>query len=158
MMSRAGFGLRELRAAVADADLCVPAVSKWSVGMHVHHCCLGMIGILESLAGSTPPPPRSRFSLAATFVFLTGRIPRGRGEAPDSVVPDQDVSHDTLMELLDKSERMLAATSELDPGTWFKHFAFGVLDRDKAVKLIGIHNNHHLRIMSDIVSAHRRSV
>ena len=65
----------------------------------------------------------------------------------------EDVSPEELLTLLDQSEHILTEVHDLDPKTWFKHFAFGVLDRDKALRFILIHNRHHLRIISDIVAA-----
>ena len=152
-MTVVDYGLEDLRSSVPNADLCVPAVSKWSIGMHVHHCCLAMIGICQSLVAATPPPPRSRFSMRTALVFLVGRIPRGRGRSPDIVVPRQDVSPAELLALLEESQRILAEVHHLDPETWFRHFAFGVLNRDKTIRFIRIHNRHHLRIISDIVAA-----
>ena len=148
-----GYGLDELRAAVADADLCLPTVSGWSIGMHIHHCGLAMIAMSRALMASDPPPPPSRFSLITTLVFLTGRIPRGRGEAPDAAWPQQNVTQEALVALLDESERACAAAKKSDRVSWFKHFAFGTLDRDKTLRLIAIHNRHHLRIISDIMAA-----
>ncbi len=147
------YGLEDLRTSVASAALRAPAVSEWSIGMHVHHCCLAMIGICQSLIASTPPTPRSRFSLVTALVFSSGRIPRGRGRSPDVVLPRQDVSPEELWTLLDQSERMMTGLRDLDPKAWFKHFAFGVLDRDKTLRFISIHNRHHLRIISDIRAA-----
>ena len=152
-MITADFGLEAFRSCTQKSDLCVPAVSKWSVGMHVHHCCLAMIGICDTLSASTPPPPRSRFSLLPALIFFSGRIPRGRGRSPDAVVPKQDVTQEELLALLDESERKLNDVRQLDAGTWFKHFRFGALDRDKTAKFMRIHNQHHLRIISDIMSA-----
>ncbi len=147
------YGVENLRTSVARAALRAPAVSEWSIGMHVHHCCLAMIGICQSLIASTPPPPRSRFSFVTALVFSSGRIPRGRGRSPDVVLPRQDVSPAELWTLLDRSKRILTEAHDLDPKTWFRHFAFGVLDRDKTLRFIRIHNRHHLRIISDIVAA-----
>ena len=146
-------GLEDLRTSLASAALHVPAVSEWSIGMHVHHCCLAMIEICQSLIASTPPTPRSRFSLLTALVFSSGRIPRGRGRSPDEVLPRRDVSPAELGTLLDQSERILSEVYDLDPKAWFRHFVFGVLDRDKTVRFILIHNRHHLRIISDIVKA-----
>ena len=147
------YALEDLRTSVASAALRVPAVSEWSIGMHVHHCCLGMIEICHSLIASTPPPPRSGFSLKRSLVFFSGRIPRRRFRSPDIVVPKEDISPAELRTLLDQSERILAEVHELDPKTWFRHPAFGVLDRDETLRLILIHNRHHLRTISDIVAA-----
>ena len=147
------YGLDDLRTSVASAALRAPAVSEWSIGMHVHHCGLAMIRICQSLVASTPPTPRSRFSFRTTLVFSSGRIPRGRGRSPDAVLPRQDVSPAELGTLLDQSERILSEAHNLDPQTWCRHPAFGVLARDKTLRFIGIHNRHHLRIIADIMSA-----
>jgi hypothetical protein len=69
------------------------------------------------------------------------------------VVPKQDASPAELLALLEEAARKLNDVRQLDAGAWFKHFAFGVLDRDKAIKFILIHNRHHLRIISDIMAA-----
>lgn len=145
-------GLQELRAAVKDIDASAPRVSKWSVGMHVHHCCLSMIRVCTALGTSTPPPPRSRPSLASGIVLLTGRIPRGRAKSPDVAVPKSDVTQHELLALLDESARMVAEARRLPPDVWFRHFFFGVLDRDKAMRFLSIHNRHHLRIIADIIA------
>ena len=151
------YGLEDLRTSATNAVLRDPAVSEWSIGMHVHHCCLAMVRICQSLVVSTPPPPRSRFSFRTTLVFSSGRIPRGRGRSPDAVLPRQDISPAELLTLLDEAERILTEARDLDPKTWFRHFAFGVLDRNKTLRFIRIHNRHHLRIISDIVSNREHS-
>ena len=69
------------------------------------------------------------------------------------MLPRHDVSPGELRTLLDESERILTEVHDLDRKTWFRHFAFGVLDRDKTLRLILIHNRHHLRIISDIMAA-----
>ncbi len=142
----------DLRTALAHAEVHAPAVSQWSVGNHVHHCCLAMIGICWLLESSTPPMPPSKFSMRTTVVLLSGWIPRGRGKSPESVLPT-DTSMGELESLVDRSERAVVEAHHLDPQSWFKHFAFGVLDRDKTLRFIRIHNGHHLRIIEDITSA-----
>ncbi len=148
-----GFGLTGLRASLESADVRVSAVSQWSVGMHVHHCCLSTIGVSRALINSTPPPPRSRPSAMGSFLLLIGRIPRGRARSADVVLPDPEISPDELRDLLDESERVLTEVRTLDPQAWFRHFVFGVLTRDRALRFTRIHNRHHLRIISDIVAA-----
>jgi hypothetical protein len=58
-----------------------------------------------------------------------------------------------LEELLRESERRIEAARQISPNHWFRHFAFGVLDRDRTLKFIGIHNRHHARIVQDILRA-----
>lgn len=146
-------GLERLRAFASEASLLAPDVSRWSVGMHVHHCALGMIGICRALLESSPPPPKSGFSAPRAFVFATGRIPRGRGKAPESALPDPDIGAADLRALLDQSEEMAARVAEAEPDQWWNHFAFGVMDRDQTLRFMGIHNGHHVRIIEDIRAA-----
>jgi hypothetical protein len=144
-----------LRDAVQHADATAPAVSQWSVGMHVHHCALAMIGTCRALAASTPPPPPSRPPLIRIVVFTTGRFIRGRARSPERALPRADISVGELTSLLEEAGRQVAAAGNLDPGQWFKHFMFGILKRDDALQFLRIHNRHHLRIVSDIVSAQK---
>ena len=147
------YGLSDLRRFIDRSAVSVATVSHWSVGMQIHHCCLAMIEICQSLIDSKPPPPPARWSLVTSIVFLSGRIPRGRGKAPEVALPKENVSADELVSVLDRSEQLLKQASQLDRDRWFKHFAFGILDRDKSLKLMRIHNRHHLRIVADIVAA-----
>jgi hypothetical protein len=154
-------GLDVLKKFIPRADVLVPDVSKWSVGMHVQHCCLATIAMCDALVASTPPVPRSSFSLVTSAIFLTGRIPRGRGQSPEQAIPREDIWTNELegllldseRGLLLDSERRLQAARQASRDQWFRHFAFGVLDRDRTLKLIGIHNRHHVRIIEDILRA-----
>jgi hypothetical protein len=146
-------GLDELKKFIPRADVLVPDVSKWSVGMHVQHCCLATIAVCDSLVASEPPVPRSSFSLVSSAIFLTGRIPRGRGKSPEQAIPREDIWTNELEGLLLDAERRLEAARQASRDQWFRHFAFGVLDRDRTLKFIGIHNRHHARIVQDILRA-----
>ena len=94
----------------------------------------------------------SKFSLVTWIVFLTGRIPRGRARTPDVAAPKEGVTEGELLAILDECDRAVEEAERLGADCWFNHFAFGILQKDRALKLIGIHNRHHLRIISDIVS------
>ena len=146
-------GLGEFQRAVAHAGVLVPSVSRWSVGMHVHHCCLAMTNVCRALRQSTPPPPRAGISPVRWLVFLTGWIPRGRGKAPDIALPSETISPPELERMLGESERALSGVPDLDPQSWFSHFVFGPLNRDKTLRFLQIHNRHHLRIIADILAA-----
>lgn len=148
--------LPRLRSAVAHGEVRAPAVSAWSVGMHVHHCALSMIGTARQVARSTPPPPRRRRSLLATVLLRIGRIPRGRANAIDAIRPRENVDGVELRAQLDECERLLADLEQSDSRAWFEHFVFGVLPRDQAVRFLRIHNDHHLRIIADILAASER--
>ncbi len=147
------YGLDEMRGYAPQTDKRVADVSGWSVGMHVHHLNLAMIGVCRSLAASEPPVPPSTFNPLRALIFTSGRIPRGRGKSPEAAVPSDGITEAELLTMLEESERLLDASRTLSPDHWYRHFAFGVLDRDRTLKFLRIHNRHHLRIVRDILRA-----
>ena len=146
-------GLDVLKRFVPKADVVAPDVSKWSVGMHVQHCCLATIAVCESLVASEPPVPPSSFSLVTSAIFWTGRIPRGRGKSPEQAIPRDEIWTNEMEGLLLDSERRIEEARQVSRDHWYRHFAFGVLDRDQTLKFLGIHNRHHARIVQDILRA-----
>lgn len=145
--------LEEFRGLSAQAQVQVPSISRWGVGMHVQHCLIAMVAFLEGLLQSSPPMPVRQFSLRKLIVFMTGKIPRGRAKAPKISRPDPDVCLDELKELHEKIDLLLKEVRLLDKDAWCAHPYFGPLGRDEVLKFIVIHNNHHLGIIRDIVAA-----
>jgi len=145
------YSLDRLRAMAAHADVSAPSVSRWSVGMHVHHCSLAMTNIGRGLAKSTPPVPPGRRSLPRLLVFTLGRIPRGRAKNPPAVAPTPAIPVAELLALLDESAKHLEGTASLSPDTWITHPMLGPLRRDDALRFVRIHNRHHLKLVGDIL-------
>lgn len=146
------YGLKALRATLADAEAHAPSVSAWPVGMHVAHCCLATNEICRSLLDAGAPAPGGP-TVAGRLCLTFGRIPRGRGRAPESVRPPSDVRREDLPAALDESGRLLVEALGADPRAWYRHFVFGVLDRDRSLRFVAVHNRHHLRIIADVVAA-----
>lgn len=148
-----GFGLDDLRALVPEAAVQVPAISGWSVGMHIEHVCLAMIEVCRSLLASELPAPASGFRPLTWLVLTTGRIPRGRAKSPEPALPKQGVEAGELTALLDECSDWLGRAAAASPDQWFEHFVFGVLKRDRTLRFLEVHNRHHLRIAGDILRA-----
>ena len=146
-------GTAALRDAAASAATRAPGVSAWSVGMHVHHCCLSTIAVCRSLCASRPPVPARKFSPVRELIFLTGRIPRGRGTSPDGVLPRDDMPATELLLVLDEADRQRELARQAPSDAWFEHFAFGPMNRDRTLKFLEIHDAHHARIVADILAA-----
>jgi len=112
-------------------------VSKWSVGMQIEHCLLGTGGICSALINSKPYTGKIKKGFVRRIIFLTGIIPR---------------TESGLRELLAEASLSAQKAAESDCDCWWKHFAFGVMKRDEALKFVEIHNKHHLKVISDILS------
>jgi hypothetical protein len=127
-------------------------VSKWSVGMQIEHCLLGTRGICSALVNSKPYTGKIKKGFVRRLILLTGIIPRGRGKSPTAVIPNDQTTESALRELLAEASLSAQKAAESDCDCWWKHFAFGVMKRDEALKFVEIHNKHHLKIVSDILS------
>lgn len=143
--------LGELREASVNPDASKQSISRWSVGMHIHHCCLVILEICNHLKNSVPPPPK-KWSFLKSFLFLTGFIPRRRGVAPEKTLPLESLLPQELYKLLDEAERAIEEIKNIDRQKWFKHPVFGVITGDEGIKFIEIHNRHHLKIIRDILA------
>ncbi len=134
----------------AASDL---SVSAWSVGMQLHHALLATNNIAGALLASVPSECRPDFNPLRLLVMLFGDFPRGRGKAPKRAWPSESITEAELRELLASGREALEQAVHADPSAWWKHFAFGVMRRDTAIKFIHLHNRHHLKIVDDILKS-----
>lgn len=136
-----------------NAAVSAPAVSGWSVGMHVQHCVLGTGVLLEALGDGRPPRRLLSPTPIGWLVLLTGRIPRGRAKSPPAVVPEPPLPTEALLELVDRTEARLAGLDTIPDNAWVKHFVAGFLNKRRAVRFLAVHNAHHRAIIADILKA-----
>ena len=123
------------------------------MGMQIEHCLLGTMGICSALVNSKPYTGKIKKGFWRRLVFLTGIIPRGRAKCPKAVIPTDQATEPGLRELLAEAGLSAQKAAESNCDCWWKHFALGVMKRDEALKFVEIHNKHHLKIISDILSS-----
>jgi hypothetical protein len=126
-------------------------VSKASVGWHIAHSCLVINSIVGALKKSNPADYRWKFSMSYLYVTIRGGFPRGRGKAPERVMPLGEINPETLRDLVSKSQNALAELPGLPKNVHFKHPFFGMLNRNATIRFLEIHTNHHVKIMKDII-------
>lgn len=143
--------LAELRSAVVHHRALSESTSRWSVGMHIHHCCLAARAICAALEQSNDPPPRSVRTLLAIFVLWRGRLPKGRARAPEFTLP-RSLTEDELRALIAATESDLVRAAKRPKNSWFAHPVLGPLTRDRALRFVQIHNQHHGRIVRAILA------
>ena len=134
------------------------SVSSWSVGKHVEHLALSdeltLVGLSKLLANPASGTP-GQTTLVGRICLWAGFIPRGRGKAPKGVVP-QGVPSEVLADRLevvrqefidlDASVEVLSSSTATQP-----HPVFGRLDASQWLRFTEIHQQHHQKIMRDIV-------
>jgi hypothetical protein len=127
------------------------AVSQACVGWHVQHSLLVLSSVVNALKLSDPSSYKPRFSYGKAFVFLFGKIPRGRIKAPRSVQPGDTVSIDLLTHHLERMKESISSLDELPGNAFFIHPFFGHVNLKAAKKFMAIHTGHHLKIIDDIL-------
>lgn len=138
-------------------------VSGWSVGEHLQHLALTDLAVLgaierhergESIGATGVKTTRRGISLVGRVVLLFGRIPRGRGRAPELVRPVDFTVERLRRDLADVSRRLAALVADparVDRSTArAPHPVFGSLSASEWMRFLVIHHRHHQRIVRDI--------
>ena len=86
--------------------------------------------------------------------MLFGKMPRGKGKAPDRTISKTEVTRDQLEISYDSALHSLNRLRDLAPDKTFKHPLFGWMLKKDTIKFIGIHTHHHLKIVRDIKASH----
>ncbi len=143
--------LKELDSKINIQERVNEKVSASSVGWHIEHSLLTIDIITEALKHSNPDRFKRRFSVAAVYVFTTGKIPRGRAQSPDSVRPKNNLNAASLKEHIHKTNAKIKVLEILTRNNYFEHPYFGKLNLKPAMKFLLIHTKHHIRIINDII-------
>jgi uncharacterized damage-inducible protein DinB len=144
--------LAEMEALLNADDAAVEDVSGWSVHQHVEHLLRANDGILGMIEAGQPPETIEPKALVGRVVLMTGHIPRGRGQAPESTVPE-GLSRDELLALRAGVEQAARALDleQLPDGVVGNHAVFGGFTPQDWLRFMAVHDAHHLQIVTDIL-------
>ena len=150
-MSKLNGILNELESQLQYFDTTNPTISSVSVGWHIDHSCLVIIKIAETMQASDPLKYKSKFSFMKQLVFLTGKFPRGKAQAPKAVLPNDVITHEELVIKIQSAKAAIKALSNCAKNQFFAHPIFGNLNTPNTIQFLGIHTKHHLSIIKDIL-------
>lgn len=126
-------------------------ISKASVGWHLEHSLLILNGSLKGLTMTNPDNYNPKFSIKK-FIFLNfGLIPRGKIKSPKQFIPLETPTKESLEKLLNLAKERLEAIKNLPAKAYITHPFLGDLDRKTTLRFLGLHTNHHLKIVDDIL-------
>ena len=144
--------LQELEGYISNLEEMNATISKVSVGWHIDHSLRVVNGVIKALEKSDSEKFEGGFNFFGSIFLTFNFLPRGRGRAPKLVQPEGEISAESLKRRLDFAYSNYNIIVQLDENTYFKHPLFGDLKRDKAVKFIRIHTDHHLKIIREILA------
>lgn len=134
-------------------------VSRWSPLLHAEHLARAGQGSLGQLEKALERQDGPRISPAGWLILKLNWIPRGRGKAPATAVPEGTERQPVAAELRTFRERVEALEGRMDEiaagrGSAF-HPIFGGLTPARWVRFLEVHHHHHLKIVEDIRRAWR---
>ncbi len=145
--------VQELENHIKHFDSLDKSVSDVNVGWHICHTLMACIGIIKALEKSNPKDYKFDFVPLRILVFTLGKIPRGKGKAPKPAQPKPTFTKENIEENLKNCHTVLSNIDAIPDEHFFKHHVFGNLKKAKTLKFITIHNEHHLKIIRDILKA-----
>ncbi|MFK7971787.1 MAG: hypothetical protein AB8F95_15580, partial [Bacteroidia bacterium] len=136
---------------VAVRDAKNTEVSEAAVSWHIDHIFFFFFQIYKTLEQSEVSNYRSEFNMKRSFVFGFNTLPRGKITAPESVRPKENVDIDTIQMHYDQALATVEKLSILPENKHLDHAVLGTMNRDKTIKFLTIHTEHHLKIIRDIL-------
>ncbi|MEY2901408.1 MAG: hypothetical protein RLY89_514 [Bacteroidota bacterium] len=137
---------------LSEFDSKAPSVSEASVGWHLEHLLLVNGRVAEALIQSNPEDYHWTFNLKKSLVLFIKRIPRGKAKAPKTARPEGNQSPEDLRNRIPGLKEKLAGLTKLHPNANFKHPFFGSLNLKTTIRFLFVHNQHHLKIVQDILA------
>jgi len=143
--------LQKIESLLPEIDKENEKVSKASVGWHLEHSLLILNGSLKGLTMTNPQNYKPKSSIKK-FIFINfGIIPRGKIKSPKQFIPLEIPTKKNLEKLLNLGKERLEAVKNLPSKSYITHPFLGDLDKKATLKFLGLHTNHHLKIIGDIL-------
>jgi hypothetical protein len=127
-------------------------VSGWSPAVHADHLLKVTKSIVDRLPSEEAVP--RPLSFIGRCLLALRWIPRGRGRSPERLAGKEC----TIEELQSRWSRVSEALAAVDPAAVDRarirnvpHPRFGGLTPSQALRFAAIHNEHHLKIVRDVL-------
>lgn len=136
------------------------SVSNWSPAQHVDHVVRALGTIFEAVTTlergeDAAIQARGVANLAGFAVLTTGWIPRGRGKAPSTVLPEprpvRQRLREAVYEATERAKTLRGDAGRIDAATGtLPHPVLGAFGAQQWLRFADIHTRHHLAIVADI--------
>jgi len=145
--------IKALEQAIKKANSFNNSISDKGVSWHIDHSLKVINGVCKTLIKSNPDDYKWKFNKVRLYIFTRGSIPRGKGKAPKRVTSEGEIQLQELHDQLETAKQIIQKIEALPKKSNFDHPYFGMLKRDKSLKFLIIHTNHHLNIIHDIIKS-----
>ena len=143
--------LNELEAQITNYSKLNQTISEGNVGWHIVHSCLVVNSVCAAVVKSDASNFIKKFSFKAFLVLLLNSFPRGKAKAPSFTMPSEELSTASILKSIQSSRASIEALAKAGKNQYFTHPIFGDLNTGQTFKFLGVHTNHHLKIIKDIL-------
>lgn len=150
-MNKVHLLLNYLEAQATNSSKTNSTISSASVGWHIIHSCLVINSVSNAVLKSDPKNFKKKFSFKAFMVLLLNKFPRGSAKAPSFTMPTFEITTDSVLQNIAVSRQHLEMLATANKNQYFTHPIFGNLNLNDTIKFFGVHTNHHVKIIKDIV-------
>ena len=126
-------------------------VSKATVGWHLDHSLKVLNSVLFAIKDSDPKLYKKKFNSLRFITFTLGKFPRGKAKSPKRVLPPEIIETVAIENQLEEVRNNLKFMDELKENHFFEHPYFNHLNKKQTIKFFGMHTNHHLKIIKEIL-------
>lgn len=144
--------IEELASYIEHRDHKNTNITKTTVGWQLDHALQVVISIIKMLETSDPKEYKWRFSASKLYIMARGVIPRGIAKAPREVRSKKEQFEANYLEgLVEEAKKRLENIEQIHPKAFFEHPYFGKMKKKETIKFMGIHTEHHLKIVRDML-------
>lgn len=149
--------MKDLNNLIEEIEQAIPfyiqqedSISSVSVAWQLHHTLSVIVRISKVLIKTNPKDYKKDFNMRRNVIFTLGKIPRGRGKAPDAVNKLESIEKEEIIDLLKQAKALITMHESLPEHAFFTHHYFGTMNKKQTLKFINIHTEHHLKIVREI--------
>jgi hypothetical protein len=126
------------------------SVSNATIGWQIEHSLKTIFQIIQVVKESNPEEYQWKFNKNKLLISVIGFIPRGKAKAPKVVLPDENITEESLRISLQKVKTALQEWESFNKNAHFPHPYFGKLNKKSTEWFLKLHTKHHLKIINDI--------
>lgn len=126
-------------------------VSKATVGWHLDHSLKVLNSVLLAIKNSDPNLYIKKFNSLRFITFTFNKFPRGKAKSPKRVLPPEVIESTAIEKQLKEVKENLKFMNDLEKNHFFEHPFFNHLNKKQTIKFLGMHTNHHIKIIKDIL-------
>lgn len=143
--------IKELESYIAVKDKRNNSVSTSDIAWQIDHSLKVFNLVSETLVNSDLELYSSKFNKWRLLLFTIGYFPRGKVKAPKFARPPEVILTEDLVSQFQLVYQNIDNIKSANNNVHFKHFIFGVLNKNRTIRFLLIHTKHHLKIIRDIL-------